>query len=73
MEFAKIKLSSGREVIIDENVVRILNKYVRTEITLETLAKELGLSNWEEAYELVKQAPAFIMWTPLPILKRILS
>jgi len=70
MEFAKITLPSGREVIIDENVIKILNKYARTEMTLEQLARELGLSGWEEAYELVKLVPAYLMWTQLPILKR---
>jgi len=70
MEFAKITLPSGREVIIDENVIKILNKYARTEMTLEQLARELGLSGWEEAYELVKLVPAHLMWTQLPILKR---
>ncbi|MEM1626640.1 MAG: hypothetical protein QXV69_05080 [Sulfolobaceae archaeon] len=70
MEFTKIRLSSGREVVIDENTIKILNKYVRTEMTLEKLAKELGLTGWEEAYELIKLVPAYLMWTPLPLLKR---
>jgi hypothetical protein len=71
MEPIKIKLSTGREVILDEDAIKVLNEYVRTQMTLEQLAKRLNLANWEEAYELVKQVPAFAMWTPLPILKKL--
>ncbi|QIW23331.1 hypothetical protein EWF20_03675 [Sulfolobus sp. S-194] len=71
MDQIKIKLSSGREVILDDEAIRALNEYVRTQLTLEQLAKRLGLSGWEEAYELVKQVPAWIMWTPLPIYKKL--
>lgn len=71
--YIKIKLSTGREVDINDDTVKILNEYVRTQMTLEDLARGLGLSGWEEAYELIKQVPAWIMWTPLPILKKILS
>ncbi len=67
----KIKLSTGREVEINDDAVAVLNKYVRTQITLEQLAKELGLSGWEEAYELIKEVPSWVMWTPLPIYKRL--
>lgn len=73
MEPIKIKLSSGREVIIDENAIKVLNEYVRTQMTLEQLAKKLNLTGWEEAYDLVKQLPAFYMWTPLPILNKLKS
>jgi len=71
MEPIKIKLSTGREVILDEDAIKVLNEYVRTQMTLEQLAKRLNLANWEEAYELVKQVPAFVMWTPLPVLKKL--
>ncbi|BAK54293.1 MULTISPECIES: hypothetical protein [Sulfurisphaera] len=71
MDQIKIKLSSGREVILDDEAIRALNEYVRTQLTLEQLAKRLGLSGWEEAYELVKQVPAWVMWTPLPIYKKL--
>ncbi|MEM1646126.1 MAG: hypothetical protein QXL96_09735, partial [Ignisphaera sp.] len=53
-----------KELEIDENIVKILNTYVRTEISLEKLAEQLGLDDWSEAYEFVKMIPAWIMWTP---------
>ncbi len=53
-----------KEVVIDEEIVKILNEYVRTEYTLEKLAEALGLDSWEEAYEFVKKVPAWIMWVP---------
>jgi hypothetical protein len=71
MEPIKVKLSSGREVEINDDTVRLLNKYVRTQITLEQLARDLGLTGWEEAYELIKNVPSWIMWTPISIYKRL--
>ncbi|EWG08239.1 MAG: Hypothetical Protein ASUL_01255 [Candidatus Aramenus sulfurataquae] len=71
MENLKIKLSTGKEVEINDDVVAVLNKYVRTQITLEQLARDLGLSGWEEAYELIKEVPSWVMWTPLPMYKRL--
>ncbi|MEM0362584.1 MAG: hypothetical protein QXH75_02050 [Sulfolobaceae archaeon] len=71
MEPIKVKLSTGREIEINDEVIAILNEYVRTQLTLEGLSKRLGLSGWEEAYELVKLVPAWIMWTPLPIYKKL--
>ncbi|BBD72580.1 hypothetical protein HS1genome_0969 [Sulfodiicoccus acidiphilus] len=70
MEALKVKLSSGRELEINEDVVAILNKYVRTMMTLEELARELSLATWEEAYELINQIPAWLMWVPLSIQKK---
>ena len=67
----KIVLSTGREVVLDEHTIRVLNKYVRTQMTLEELARELGLASWEEAYELVKKVPAWTMWTPYIIQKHM--
>ncbi|AAY80262.1 hypothetical protein [Sulfolobus acidocaldarius] len=67
MEPIRVKLSTGREVIVDENAIRVLNEYVRTQMTLEQLARRLGLTSWEEAYELVKQIPSYVMWTPVSI------
>ena len=67
----KIVLSTGREVVLDEHTIRVLNKYVRTQMTLEELARELGLTSWEEAYELVKKVPAWTMWTPYVIQKHM--
>ncbi|BDB97701.1 hypothetical protein [Saccharolobus caldissimus] len=71
MDPIKVKLSTGREIEINDDVISVLNEYVRTQITLEELAKRLGLSGWEEAYELIKLVPAWIMWTPLPIYKKL--
>ncbi|QKQ99590.1 hypothetical protein GWK48_03535 [Metallosphaera tengchongensis] len=70
METIKVKLSSGKEISIDENAVAILNKYARTMLTLEELARELNLASWEEAYELINSVPSWILWTPLEIYKR---
>lgn len=50
-----------REIEIDEKVLEVLRKYKRTEMTLEQLAAALGLSSWEEAYELVKKVPAWLL------------
>lgn len=71
MDPIKVKLSTGREIEINDDVISVLNEYVRTQITLEELAKRLGLSGWEEAYELIKLVPAWVMWTPLPIYKKL--
>jgi len=71
MEPIKVKLTSGREVEINDDAIRLLNKYVRTQITLEQLAKDLGLAGWEEAYELIKSVPSWVMWTPISIYKRL--
>ncbi|MCS7107879.1 MAG: hypothetical protein RMH77_04480 [Sulfolobales archaeon] len=59
-----IKLSNGKEVKIDRDALEAINKYVRFEVSLEALAKELGLESWEETYELIKKIPAWIAWTP---------
>jgi len=53
-----------KELIIDAKLLTVLKRYVTTEMTLEELARELGLNGWEEAYELVRKIPAWIMWTP---------
>ena len=56
------KIKAGeKEVIIDENVLAVLKRYRTTEMTLEQLAEALGLESWEEAYEFVKNVPAWIM------------
>jgi len=58
-----------KEIVIDEDIVKILNEYVRTEFTLEKLAEILGFDSWEEAYEFIKKVPAWIMWTPYTLWK----
>ncbi|MCC6058161.1 MAG: hypothetical protein LM568_04505 [Desulfurococcaceae archaeon] len=59
-----------KKIEIDENIVKILNTYVRTEMNLEKLAEQLGLDDWSEAYEFVKKIPAWIMWTPSILWKK---
>ena len=59
-----VKLSNGKEVPLDQDTLAIIYKYIRSEYSLETLARDLGLDNWEEAYDLVKRLPAWIAWTP---------
>jgi len=59
-----VRLSSGKEIPIDETTLSIVYKYIRSVYTLEMLARDLGLDNWEEAYEFIKRLPAWIAWTP---------
>uniref|UniRef100_A0A7C2V8X3 Uncharacterized protein n=1 Tax=Ignisphaera aggregans TaxID=334771 RepID=A0A7C2V8X3_9CREN len=59
-----------KEIEIDENIVKILNTYVRTETSLEKLVEQLGLDGWNEAYDFVKKVPAWIMWTPSILWKK---
>ena len=58
---------SGREIPVDEHLLTVMRRYVQTQMTLEELARELGLEGWEEAYELVKKMPAWLMWTPFTL------
>jgi hypothetical protein len=53
-----------KEIPIDERVLSIIQEYVKTPMSLEELARKLGLESWEEAYEFVKALPAWVMWTP---------
>ena len=52
-----------KEIVIDEEVLKVLRRYVHTEMSLEELAEKLGLEGWEEAYEFIKRIPAWILWT----------
>ncbi|MCE4624289.1 MAG: hypothetical protein F7C35_00285 [Desulfurococcales archaeon] len=62
-EGAVFKVKAGeKEIELDEHVLSVLQRYVKTEMTLEELAAELGLKDWEEAYEFVKNIPAWILW-----------
>ena len=54
----------GKEIVIDEDVLEVLQEYVRTAMPLEELARRLGLRNWMEAFEFVKAVPAWVLWTP---------
>ncbi len=51
-----------KKIEINEDIVKILNEYARTEYNLERLAEALDLESWEEAYEFVKKVPAWILW-----------
>jgi len=53
-----------KEVVINEETLEILQEYARTEMTLEQLARRLGLRNWMEAFEFVKAVPGWVLWTP---------
>jgi len=57
-----VKLSNGKEIAITKDVVALLNKYARTEYSLEKLAADIGVEDWGEAYEFVKKVPAWVMW-----------
>lgn len=50
-----------KAIEINEEVIKILRRYKRTQMTLEELASALGLESWEEAYEFIKKVPAWIM------------
>ena len=57
------KVKAGSKVVeINEEVLSILQRYVKTEMTLEELASKLGLDSWEEAYDFIKNVPAWILW-----------
>ncbi len=62
-----------KEIDIDDRVVKILNVYAKTDMSLEKLAEELGLESWEEAYEFIKKVPSWILWTPSLLWKRELD
>lgn len=64
---------NDKEIELDEKIVKILNTYVRTETSLEKLAEQLGLDDWSEAYEFIKKVPAWIMWTPSILWKKIME
>ncbi len=56
------KVKAGdKEIVIDEQVLTILRRYRTTEMTLEELASALGLESWEEAYDFIKNVPAWIL------------
>jgi len=57
------KVKAGDKIVeINEDVLGVLQRYVKTEMTLEELAAKLGLDSWEEAYDFVKNVPAWILW-----------
>jgi hypothetical protein len=67
-----VKIGEGenvKEVELTEEVIRKVKKYLHTEYSLERLAEDLGLDNWEEAYEFVKKMPAWLVWIPPTLLR----
>ncbi|MCS7107461.1 MAG: hypothetical protein NZ902_05105 [Acidilobaceae archaeon] len=50
-----------KEIEINEETLAVLRRYKRTEMTLEQLASALGLASWEEAYELLKKVPLWVL------------
>lgn len=60
MERPKVKIND-KEIELTDDVLKALRKYVKTNMTLEQLASELSLSGWEEAYELVKSVPSWLL------------
>ncbi|MGC9210244.1 MAG: hypothetical protein ACP5FT_03150 [Acidilobus sp.] len=68
MERPKIKVGD-KEIELTDEVIEVLRKYVKTNMTLEQLAAELGLNGWEEAYELVKAVPAWLLRTYTYVIK----
>ena len=51
-----------KEIVIDEEVLEVLKEYVHREMSLEDLAKNLGLSDWREGYEFIRNVPGWILW-----------
>ena len=68
MERPRIKVGD-REIELTDEVLEVLRKYVKTNMTLEQLASELGLNGWEEAYEVVKAVPAWLLRTYTYVMK----
>ncbi|MGC8670557.1 MAG: hypothetical protein ACP5SK_01925 [Thermoprotei archaeon] len=60
---------ADKKVIVDENVHAILREYVKTGMGIDELAEKLGFDNWSEAYELLKQVPAWLLWLPPSVVK----
>jgi len=68
LERPKVKVGD-REIELTDEVLEVLRKYVKTSMTLEQLAAELGLNGWEEAYDLIKRVPAWLLRTYTYVIK----
>jgi hypothetical protein len=68
LERPKVKVGD-REIELTDEVLEVLRKYVKTSMTLEQLAAELGLNGWEEAYDLIKKVPAWLLRTYTYVIK----
>ncbi|AMD31005.1 MAG: hypothetical protein RXN88_01985 [Acidilobus sp.] len=60
MERPKVKVGD-KELELTNEIIKVLRKYVKTNMTLEELASELSLNGWEEAYDLIKSVPAWLL------------
>jgi hypothetical protein len=58
-----------REIMVTPEVLEALHEYIHRPMSLEELARKLGLESWEEAYEFIKRVPAWIMWMPITLWK----
>ncbi len=53
-----------KEIEINLETLNIIREYLHRPMGLDELAEKLGLEGWDEAYELIKKIPAWIIWTP---------
>jgi hypothetical protein len=60
LERPKVKVGD-KELELTNEIIKVLRKYVKTNMTLEELASELSLNGWEEAYDLIKSVPAWLL------------
>jgi hypothetical protein len=60
LERPKVKVGD-KELELTNEIIKVLKKYVKTNMTLEELASELSLNGWEEAYDLIKSVPAWLL------------
>jgi len=67
----EIQVGDKKKIVIDENVFGVLRDYVKTGIGIDELAEKLGVENWSEAYEFIRQVPAWLLWMPPSIFRGI--
>ena len=53
-----------KEIEINLETLNVIREYLHRPMGLDELAEKLGLEGWDEAYELIKKVPAWIIWTP---------
>ncbi len=57
----------NKQIFITPDVLQVVHTYLHRPMSLEELARSLGLEGWEEAYEFIKRIPAWIMWMPVSL------
>ena len=60
-----IVVIAEKQVFITPEILEVIHEYLHRPMSLEELARKLGLETWEEAYEFIKRVPAWIMWMPV--------